>query len=72
MCGAGDLREEELDLDKELLKLWKHFVQFSRNLLTEEENKETADSQFTNGFYAAVQDRLPKVLEMEKKGELEE
>jgi hypothetical protein len=71
MCGNGRYEEEGLEFDKNLLAV---FRQYERNVkceLSEKEFAEITQKAFISDFLTAIKDRLPEVLEKDKRGDYE-
>ena len=71
MCTNGSYEEEGLEFDKNLLALFMRYERDVKCELTEKEFAEITHEAFISYFLTAIKDRLPDILEKDKRGEYE-
>ena len=69
MCGKGIYEEEGLEFDKNILALFRQYERDVKCELTEKEFEEITQEAFISDFMTAIKDRLPDILEKDKRGE---
>lgn len=72
MCGRGFDEEEVLEVDKKMLASFRQYENYVKFMLSEEDLKEVTEGALINDFLIAVKDRLPDVLERDKRGKYDD
>ena len=67
MCANGTYEEEGLEFDKNLLALFRQCERDVKCELTEKEFTEITQEALISEFMTAIKDRLPDVLERDKR-----
>ena len=71
MCETGNYEEENLEFDKELLALFRRYESNVKCELSEKDMIEITNEALIYDFLITVIDRLPGVVERDKRGEHE-
>jgi len=71
MRGKGSYEEEGLDFDKNLLALFRRYESNVKGEFSEKDLIEITQNALIYDFLMTTKDRLPNVLERDKRGEYE-
>ena len=71
MCGKGSYEEEALEFDKNLLALFRQYENNIKCELSEMDLIGITEGAFVYDFLMTIKDRLPDVLELDKRGDYE-
>ena len=71
MCGKNSYDEESLEFDKNLLSLFRQYERNVKREFSEKDLIEITQNALIYDFLMTTKDRLPNVLERDKRGEYE-
>lgn len=71
MCGKDNYEKEGLDFDKDLLALFRRYESNVKGEFSEKDMIAITNEALIYDFLITVKDRLPDVLERDKRGEYE-